>query len=61
MIVCICNRVTDRQIREAAEFGVTTLDELKESFGVASCCGKCAQCACAILEEHKVEVAALAA
>lgn len=41
MYVCICNAVTDREIRQCAELGACTLDELRDSLGVASCCGKC--------------------
>lgn len=42
MYVCICNSVTDKQIRRAAARGVDNLYELRESLGVASCCGTCA-------------------
>jgi bacterioferritin-associated ferredoxin len=41
MYVCICNGVTDREIRQCAELGARTVDELRDSLGVASCCGKC--------------------
>jgi bacterioferritin-associated ferredoxin len=41
MYVCICNAVTDREIRQCAELGARTVDELRDSLGVASCCGKC--------------------
>lgn len=41
MYVCICNAVTDREIRQCAELGAQTVDELRDSLGVASCCGKC--------------------
>jgi len=39
--ICICNAVTDREIRGAASLGIHTLDALREELGVASCCGKC--------------------
>ncbi|MGH8681199.1 MAG: (2Fe-2S)-binding protein [Burkholderiales bacterium] len=41
MYVCICNAVTDREIRQCAELGARTVDELRDALGVASCCGKC--------------------
>jgi bacterioferritin-associated ferredoxin len=41
VFVCICNAVTDREIRQCAELGAVTLDQLRDSLGVASCCGKC--------------------
>jgi bacterioferritin-associated ferredoxin len=42
MYVCICNGVTDREIRSAVEQGATTLECLRDQLGVASCCGTCA-------------------
>ena len=35
MYVCICNAVTEREIRQAVGLGVTTLKELREGLGVA--------------------------
>lgn len=51
MYVCICNSVTDKQIRRAAAKGVDNLLELREALGVASCCGGCADTAESILNE----------
>lgn len=51
MYVCICNSVTDREIRKAAAGGVMTLDELRNTLGVASGCGSCAEMAEGILVE----------
>ena len=45
MYVCICNGVTEREIRQAVTLGVTTLHELREGLGVAENCGKCDGCA----------------
>ena len=45
MYVCVCNRVSDREIREAAENGVTSFDDLCAELRVASCCGRCRDCA----------------
>ena len=36
MYVCICNAVTEREIRQAVALGVTTLKELREGLGVAA-------------------------
>jgi bacterioferritin-associated ferredoxin len=52
MYVCICNAVTDRDIRQCAELGVSSLEDLRRSLGVANCCGKCAQAASRILAER---------
>ena len=51
MYVCICNAVTDKQIRRAAARGVDNLYELREHLGVASNCGSCADQARSILNE----------
>jgi len=56
--VCICNQVTDREIHGAAQLGVATLDELAETLGVGTCCGRCRECAHQVLCEG---VAALGA
>lgn len=52
MYVCICNAVTERQVRECARDGACTLDELAFQLGVATCCGRCRECAQALLAEH---------
>ena len=51
MYVCICNAVTDKQIRRAAANGVDNLYELREHLGVASTCGSCVDQAQSILSE----------
>ncbi|MFD2112587.1 (2Fe-2S)-binding protein [Thiorhodococcus fuscus] len=55
MYVCICNSVTDRQIREAVEQGHDTLGKLRSELGVAGCCGKCQECARNLLNEVVAE------
>ena len=51
MYVCICQSITDKQIRRAAARGADTLYELRESLGVAAGCGSCASTAQEILDE----------
>jgi bacterioferritin-associated ferredoxin len=41
MYICICNAITDREIRGAIELGSTSVGDLRRDLGVASCCGKC--------------------
>ena len=50
MIVCVCNNISDREIRQAVELGLRTMDELREQLGVATCCGQCADCAQGVLD-----------
>jgi bacterioferritin-associated ferredoxin len=51
MYVCICQAITERQVREAAQQGVSNLRGLRQHLGVASECGRCAKCAHNILKE----------
>ncbi len=53
MYVCICNAVTDRQIREAAERGTTRLSQLRKECGVPGDCGRCARHAHELLREAR--------
>ena len=57
MYVCICNAVTDSQIRKAAEAGVEDLWDLRRELGVASGCGSCKEMASEILSEVRREKA----
>ena len=52
MYVCVCHRVTDSDILEAASRGVTTLEDLGRQLKVATCCGRCSDCARSLLNEH---------
>jgi bacterioferritin-associated ferredoxin len=61
MYVCLCNAVTEREVRHAVALGASSLADLKESLGVAMCCGKCADCARGVLtDERKAQRAAAA-
>jgi bacterioferritin-associated ferredoxin len=51
MFVCVCNGVTDRQIREAVSDGACSLDELAARLGVAAGCGTCVDFARQVLHE----------
>jgi len=60
MIVCVCNNISDREIRQAMELGITSMDELRDALGVATCCGQCFSCAEEILNEQLAAQAATA-
>jgi bacterioferritin-associated ferredoxin len=51
MYVCVCNAITDREIRGAAELGARTLEDLSATLGVATCCRKCSDCARKVLAD----------
>ena len=44
MIVCVCRRVSDREIARHARAGMT-FDEVQFELGVATKCGQCEGCA----------------
>ena len=49
--VCICNGVTDRDIRQAAEGGCRSVAELTMRTGAGANCGSCIDAAAALLAE----------
>lgn len=51
MYVCVCNAVTDRQIRKAVAEGARTMRDLRRQLDVCSCCGKCGPAARTLLAE----------
>ena len=53
MYVCLCTGVTDREIREAAENGVSSMRQLGKELGVGRQCGRCACTAREILRESR--------
>ena len=55
MFVCICNGITERQIREEIARGATSLPELSAVLGIASGCGICAASACELLDSARAD------
>lgn len=59
MIVCVCRRVSDHQIRQAVADGAVSLECLQFDLGVATQCGRCADCASKVLcDARAVQVGA---
>jgi bacterioferritin-associated ferredoxin len=52
MIVCVCHRVSDRDIARVAREGCASFDELQFELGVATACGACHDCAHATFRQH---------
>jgi len=50
--VCICNAVTERDIRDAVDGGARGLEDLRDRLSVATCCGACEDTASACLSRH---------
>lgn len=59
MIVCVCHRVSDRDIAIAASSGCRSFESLQDDLRVGTACGACSECACAVFEESRVEGAAV--
>ena len=55
MIVCICNNVSDRKIRQAVDDGMTSMAELRDHLDIGTCCGKCHPSAKRVLRECLTE------
>jgi bacterioferritin-associated ferredoxin len=51
MYICICNTVTDRDIRACIAEGARSMRDLREHLNVATQCGRCACHARSLLEE----------
>jgi bacterioferritin-associated ferredoxin len=45
MIICVCHRVSDRDIRSAVRSGCLDFDKLQEELRVGTGCGACLECA----------------
>ena len=55
MYICLCNSVTDSDIRDAAESGVRTMAQLRMQTGCGTNCGKCEPMARDLLRDVLVE------
>jgi len=53
MYVCVCNGVTDHQIREAAANGCRSVAELTMRTGCGATCGTCLDMAADLLNEAR--------
>jgi bacterioferritin-associated ferredoxin len=52
MYICVCNAVTEREIRHCVRLGCTLAD-LRERLGVGTGCGKCKHATRQILREER--------
>ncbi len=53
MYICLCNAITDKQIRRAAEAGVDDIWGLQRELGVAVNCGSCSEHAMSIVRDAR--------
>jgi bacterioferritin-associated ferredoxin len=52
MYICVCNAISDRQIRETVDQGAGSLLEVQMRLPVAACCGRCEDSAREVIESH---------
>ncbi|WP_428242773.1 (2Fe-2S)-binding protein [Gynuella sp.] len=57
MYICICENVTERQLRAEVRNGVCSLSQARRSCGVARRCGVCAQEAKLVILEEQLRAA----
>ena len=53
MIVCICNRITEKEVREAARTGASTPEKAYACFGCEAQCGCCLDYAQEIIDDER--------
>jgi bacterioferritin-associated ferredoxin len=59
MIVCLCHRVSDRDIHREVAAGAQCFDVLQDQTRVASSCGSCHDCAREVFESACARVLAV--
>ncbi|HEX4025305.1 MAG TPA: (2Fe-2S)-binding protein [Steroidobacteraceae bacterium] len=52
MYVCVCQGITDRQIRRVVEQGACSLGEVQMKLPVGGCCGRCEGAARELIREQ---------
>ena len=52
MIVCVCNRITENEVRDAARCGAATPEKAYACFGCEVQCGCCLDYAQEIIDEE---------
>ena len=53
MYICLCNAITEGDIRACAQEGACTLRELERCLGVGASCGRCKAAAKEVLREAR--------
>ena len=51
MIVCVCHRISDRDIRRAVAEGCPSFEAMQDEFRVATACGACHDCAREVFDD----------
>ena len=53
MYICLCNAITEKAVRECAQRGACSVDQLACELGVGSGCGRCRDCAGEVLRDFQ--------
>lgn len=61
MIVCLCHRISDRDIARAVEAGTDCFEALQDDTRLASSCGCCHDCAREVFEAARQRTCAAGA
>lgn len=62
MYICVCNAITESQVRHCAREGACTVSDLECQLGLGAGCGRCKPAAMQVLDEARPDLAsALAA
>lgn len=52
MYICVCNAVTDRQVKKCIDQGMHSVGRIKKHFEFGSCCGKCSCHIRELIDQH---------
>ena len=52
MIVCVCHRVSDRDIARTVRGGCSSFEGLQQALGVSTACGRCRSCATEVFQQQ---------
>ena len=53
MIVCVCHRVSDRDIARTVRGGCSSFEGLQQALGVSTACGRCRSCATEVFNQQR--------
>ena len=59
MYICLCNAITEKAVRECAQSGACSLEQLSSELGIGTGCGRCCECAKEVLRDVHGGAAAL--
>lgn len=54
MVICLCNNVNSKTIKDSIDQGAKTLDAVRKSTGASTCCGKCEYHVSKMLDEAEI-------